>query len=47
MTTATIPRYASDASPDEMRKDQLRKLLAHLVDESPTVVGKGKGYVAV
>ncbi|HEX9309674.1 MAG TPA: RNA polymerase sigma factor [Gemmatimonadaceae bacterium] len=25
---------------------KLRKLLAHLVDESPTVVAKGKGYVA-
>jgi RNA polymerase sigma-70 factor, ECF subfamily len=25
---------------------KLRKLLAHLVDESPTVAGKGKGHVA-
>jgi RNA polymerase sigma-70 factor (ECF subfamily) len=25
---------------------KLRKLLAHLVDESPIVAGKGKGYVA-
>ncbi len=25
---------------------KLRKLLAHLVDESPTIAGKGKGHVA-